>query len=183
MVDMSDLRRRMEGAIASLQHEFAGLRTGRASVNLLDTVQVDAYGSMTPLTQVASVSAPEARMLSVQVWDKTMVAAVEKGILNANLGLNPSVDGQTVRLPMPELTEERRKELAKLAHQAAENARISIRNIRRDGMDDVKKAQKDGDISEDVMHGKSDDIQKLTDEFIGTIDTSVKAKEEDILKV
>ncbi len=181
--DIGSLERRMDGAIASLSKDLSGLRTGRASANLLDSVQVDAYGSPMPLSQLGSVSVPEPRMLVVNVWDGSQVPAVEKAIRNADLGLNPSTEGQTIRIPMPELTEERRKELVKVAHKYAENARVAVRNIRRDGMDALKKSEKDGDISQDELHGRSDKVQKLTDSFIEKIDTALKSKEDDILTV
>ena len=179
--DVSDLRKRMEGAMKTLTNEFAGLRTGRASVNLLDSVMVDAYGSMMHLNQVASVNVPEARMLSVQVWDKSMVKAVEKAIAAANLGLNPVADGQLVRVPIPDLSQERRLELTKIAGKYAESAKVAVRNIRRDGMDHFKKLEKDGKVSKDEHHGKSEEIQKLTDEFIKKIDDALAAKEKEIM--
>lgn len=181
--DLNDLKRRMEGAAASFKQELSGLRTGRASTSLLDGVQVEAYGSMMPINQTGSVSAPEPRMLTVQVWDKGLVASVEKAIRAANLGLNPSVDGQLVRIPMPDLSEERRKELVKVAHKFAETARVAIRNIRRDGMDGFKKMEKDKAISEDESRGKSDQVQKLTNEFIGKVDELLKNKEKEIMTV
>ena len=181
--DINELRRRMEGAIKSLQHEFSGLRTGRASANLLDTVQVDAYGSMMPLNQVASVSVPEPRLISVQVWDKGLVKAVEKGISVAGLGLNPAADGQLVRVPIPELSQERRQELTKIAAKYAEASKVAMRNIRRDGMEDLKKKEKDGDISKDEHHKQSDVIQKLTDEYIKKVDDAYAAKQKDIMQV
>ncbi len=179
--DISDLRKRMEGAMKTLQHEFSGLRTGRASVNLLDTVMVEAYGSMMHLNQVANINVPEPRLLTVQVWDKSMVKAVEKAISTANLGLNPAADGQTIRVPIPELSQERRHELVKIAGKYAESAKVAVRNIRRDGMDHYKKLEKDGDISKDEHHHKSDEIQKLTDEYIKKIDDSLAAKEKEIM--
>lgn len=186
MADEFDLKayeKRMDGAISSLKTEFGGLRTGRASVHLLDTVQVPAYGSPTPLNQVASVSAPEARMLAVNVWDKSMVAATDKAIREASLGLNPIVDGQVLRIPIPPLSEERRKELAKVAGKFAETARVAVRNVRRDAMDTLKKAEKDGDINEDEHKSNSGDVQKLTDRMVSTIDEALKAKEEEIMQV
>lgn len=183
MTDLSDLKRRMEGAISSLATDFSGLRTGRASASLLESVTVEAYGSHMPLNQVGTVSVPEPRMLSIQVWDKTMVKAVEKSIQNAGLGLNPVADGQLVRVSIPELTEERRKELTKVAAKYAENARISIRNVRRDGMDAIKKMEKDGELSKDEMHDRGEEIQKLTDEFIAKVDETYVTKEQDILQV
>lgn len=181
--DIKTLEKRMEGALAALKTEFTGLRTGRASVHLLDTVQVSAYGSMMPLNQVASVTAPEARMLAVSVWDKSMVGAVDKAIREANLGLNPVVDGQTLRLPIPPLSEERRKELAKLAGKFAEAAKVAVRNVRRDGNDQLKAAEKKGDINEDQLKAKSNDVQKATDKVIGQIDEALKAKEQEIMQV
>lgn len=179
--DKADLKRRMQGAIESLKGDFAGLRTGRANVALLDPVMVDVYGSQMPLTQVGTVSTPEPRMLSVQVWDKSNVAAVEKGIRNSGLGLNPVTDGQTVRLPIPDLTEERRKELAKIASQYAENARIAVRNVRRDGMDAIKADEKAKEIGEDDRKRQETEVQKLTDEMIAEIDEVTASKEKEIL--
>jgi len=179
--DISGLRKRMDGALKTLAHEFSGLRTGRASVNLLDTVTVEAYGSFLPLNQVANINVPEPRLLSVQVWDKGMVKAVEKAISSANLGLNPAADGQTVRVPIPELSQERRVELVKIAGKYAENGKVAVRNIRRDGMEYYKKLEKDGKASKDEHHQKSDEIQKLTDDFIKKIDESLVAKEKEIM--
>ena len=169
--DKADIERRMNGAVDSLKSDLAGLRTGRANTSLLDPVMVEVYGSMMPLNQVATVSAPEPRMLSVQVWDKANVTAVEKGIAKANLGLNPMVDGQNVRLPMPDLTEERRKELAKLA----------IRNVRRDGMEALKDDEKKKEISEDERKRGEDEVQKLTDKYVADCDTAAAQKEKEIL--
>lgn len=182
-VDFAELKRRMDGAVSALKHDLAALRTGRASANLLDTVHVDAYGSKMPLNQVATISVPEPRMLSVQVWDKSMVSAVEKGIREANLGLNPITDGVNLRIPLPELNEERRRELVKLAHTYAENARVAARHVRRDGMDHLKKSEKDGDIGQDDMHRLADQVQKLTDDTIGDIDAAMAHKEEEIMQV
>ena len=179
--DKADIERRMNGAVESLKHDLSGLRTGRANVALLDPVVCEVYGSMMPLNQVATVSAPEARMLSVQVWDKANVIAVEKGIAHANLGLNPIVDGQTLRLPIPDLTEERRKELAKLAHQYAEKAKIAIRNVRRDGMEALKEDEKKKEISEDEHKRLDTEVQKLTDRFVGEVDAATEHKEKEIL--
>ena len=179
--DKSDLERRMAGAVESLKGDLSGLRTGRANTSLLDPVMVEVYGSMMPLNQVATVSAPEPRMLSVQVWDKANVTAVEKGIAKANLGLNPMVDGQNVRLPMPDLTEERRKELAKLAGQYAEQAKIAIRNVRRDGMEELEDDEKKKEISEDERKRGEDEVQKLTDKLIAEVDAATVAKEKEIL--
>ena len=183
MSEHKELRQRMEGAINNLKTELSGLRTGRASVNLLDPVMVDAYGSMVPLKQVANVSAPEPRMLTVQVWDKGMSKAVEKAISNANLGLNPASDGQLIRVPLPELTEERRKDLVKVAAKYAESTRVAIRNVRRDGMDDFKKQEKDGNISKDEHQKQADVIQKLTDEYVKKVDDLLAEKEKDIMTV
>jgi ribosome recycling factor len=179
--DKSDIERRMSGAVDSLKSDLSGLRTGRANASLLDPVQVEVYGSLMPLNQVASVSAPEPRMLSVQVWDRANVTAVEKGIARANLGLNPMIDGQTLRLPMPDLTEERRRDLAKLAGKYAENAKIAIRNVRRDGMEMLKEDEKKKDISEDERKRFEDEVQKLTDKFVTQADEAAAAKEKEIL--
>ena len=179
--DKADLDRRMAGATEALKHDLGGLRTGRASTTLLDPVSVTVYGSSMPLNQVATVSAPEPRMLSVQVWDKTNVGPVDKAIRSAGLGLNPIVDGQTLRLPIPDLTEERRKELAKLANQYAEKARIAARNVRRDGMDCLKTDEKKNVISEDERKRHEGEVQKLTDATIADIDAASAAKEKEIL--
>ncbi len=183
MTDMSDIDRRMDGAVKSLHAEFGGLRTGRASAGLLEPIMVEVYGSMMPLNQVGTISVPESRMLSVQIWDKGSVKAVEKAIRDSNLGLNPSVDGQSIRVPIPELSEERRKELAKVAGKYAENAKVAIRNVRRDGMDSLKKQEKDGDISEDDLRRLSDEIQKKTDAHIKLVDEALATKEKDIMSV
>ncbi len=182
-MNKDDLSRRMDGAIAALKQEFSGLRTGRASASLLEPIMVEAYGSSMPINQVGNINVPEARMITVQVWDKGMVGAVEKAIRDSNLGLNPASDGQTVRVPLPELTEERRKDLVKIAGKYAENARIAVRNVRRDGMDQLKKDEKDGNISQDEMHGQSDVIQKMTDDFVKKIDDLLASKEKDIMTV
>jgi ribosome recycling factor len=179
--DKSDLERRMHGAVESLKGDLGGLRTGRASVNLLEPVTVEVYGANMPLNQVATVSAPEPRMLSVQVWDRSNVTPVEKAIRNAGLGINPIVDGQNIRLPIPDLTEERRKELAKLAGQYAEKARIAVRNVRRDGMDALKIDEKKGDIGEDDRKRRETEVQKLTDSTIADVDAAAAAKEKEIL--
>ncbi|SFI90615.1 ribosome recycling factor [Sphingomonas sp. NFR04] len=179
--DKADLERRMAGAVESLKHDLTGLRTGRASTTLLDPVTVEVYGSHMPITQVATVSAPEPRMLSVQVWDKSNVGPVDKAIRSAGLGLNPIVDGQTLRLPIPDLTEERRKELAKLANQYAEKARIAARNVRRDGMDNLKTDEKKGVFGEDERKRHETEVQKLTDATIADIDAAASAKEKEIL--
>ena len=179
--DKADIERRMQGAIDSLKGDLGGLRTGRANTTLLDPVVVEVYGSMMPLNQVATVSAPEPRMLSVQVWDRANVTAVEKGIAHANLGLNPMIDGQTLRLPIPDLTEERRKELAKLAGKYAENAKIAIRNVRRDGMEALKEDERKKEISEDERKRGEDEVQKLTDRFVTEADAVAAQKEKEIL--
>ena len=179
--DKADIERRMKGAVESLKSDLAGLRTGRANTSLLDPVVVEVYGSMMPLNQVATVSAPEPRMLSVQVWDKANVTAVEKGIAKANLGLNPMIDGQNVRLPMPDLTEERRKDLAKLAGQYAEQAKIAIRNVRRDGMEALKEDEKKKECSEDERKRSEDEVQKLTDTYVAEADAAAAQKEKEIL--
>ena len=179
--DKSDIQRRMTGAIDSLKNDLGGLRTGRASTTLLDPVNVEVYGANMPLNQIATVSAPEPRMLSVQVWDKSNVGPVDKAIRAAGLGLNPITDGQNIRLPIPDLTEERRKELAKLASQYAEKARIAVRNVRRDGMDALKADEKKGEISEDDRKRLEAEVQKMTDGTISDIDGTSAAKEKEIL--
>jgi len=178
-----DISRRMEGAIDMLHTEFGGLRTGRAATSLLEPVTVQAYGSEMPMNQVGTVSAPEPRMLTVQVWDKTLVKAVEKAIMESGLGLNPAAEGQVIRVPIPALTEERRQELAKVAGKYAEETRISIRNIRRHAMDDIKKAEKDGEISQDAQHDYAQEVQNLTDAFITKVDEALSHKEEEIMQV
>lgn len=182
-VDYSDLQRRMNGAIGVLKTELAGLRTGRASAGMLDPISVDAYGSSMPLNQVATVSVPEPRMISVQVWDRSMVSAVEKAIRESSLGLNPVVDGQNLRLPIPELNEERRQELIKVAHKYAEQAKVAVRHVRRDGMDMIKKLEKDGDLSQDDSRVSSDRVQKLTDDMIAEIDAILAKKEQEISQI
>lgn len=174
---------KMNKALAILDKEFSGLRTGRASVNLLDPVVIEAYGSKMPLSQVGTVTTPDAKTITVQVWDKAMVKTVEKAIADANLGLNPSSDGQLIRMNLPTLSAERRKDLAKLAYKYAENTKIALRNIRRDGMDSLKKMEKDNIISKDEHHDHADEIQKLTDDFIKKVDASAKTKEEEILTI
>ena len=180
--EIEDLGRRMQGAIAVFVEELQGLRTGRASVGLLEPIVVEAYGNATPLSQVATISAPEPRLLTVQVWDKTLVKAVETGILSGNLGVNPVSEGQLIRVPIPELTEERRKELAKVAHQYAEQARISVRNVRRDGMDTLKKEERSGSISKDEHRTISAEVQKLTDTHIAKVTELLESKEQEILQ-
>jgi len=181
--DIDDIQRRMTGALEAVKKEFGGLRTGRASVSLLDPVMVDAYGQMMPINQVGTVSTPEARLLTVQVWDKSMVSATEKAIRDSGLGLNPATDGQLIRLPIPELNEERRQEMTKIAHKYGEEARIAVRNVRRHGMDELKRMEKDNEISQDEHHMWGDEIQKMTDATIKLIDDAMAAKEEDIMRV
>ena len=183
VLDMTDIKRRMEGALNSLKNDLAGLRTGRASANILDPISIDAYGQSMPMNQVGTVSVPEPRMISVQVWDKSMVGAVEKAIRESDLGLNPVTDGTTLRIPLPELNEERRREIAKVAHQYAEQARIAVRHVRRDGMDAIKKAEKDGDTGQDEARAASDNVQSETDAMIAEIDSIVAAKEAEIMQV
>ena len=178
-----DLKRRMEGALEVLRREFAGLRTGRASVSLLDPVMVDAYGSRMPVNQIGSVSAPEARLLTVQVWDRSLVNAVEKAIRNADLGLNPQSDGQTVRVPIPQLDEERRVEITRIAGKYAEQAKIAIRNVRRDGNDRLKRLERDGEISQDELHQRTSVIQELTDSEIDRVDELLDVKQTEIMQV
>jgi len=181
--DINELKRRMHGATGVLKTELSGLRTGRASAHLLDPVHVDAYGSQMPLNQVATVSVPEPRLLTVNVWDKSLVHAVEKAIVNSNLGLSPATEGQVLRLRIPELNEERRKELVKVAHKYAETARVAVRHVRRDGLDVLKKLEKDHQISKDDHERASTEIQKATDAVIGEIDQMLGAKEKEILTV
>jgi len=181
--DIEDLRRRMNGALSALKHEFSGLRTGRANAAMLDSVMVDAYGSATPLNQVGTVNVPEPRMLSVSVWDKTLVSAVERAIRNADLGVNPIVDGQNIRIPVPPLNEERRTEMVKLAGRFAETAKVAVRNVRRDGMETLKVMEKNGDIGEDEHKRLSDEVQSATDAEISEISESLLQKEEEIMQV
>jgi ribosome recycling factor len=181
--DINEIKRRMQGALQVLKQELGGLRTGRASASLLDPVQVEAYGTHMPLNQLATVSVPEPRLISVQVWDKSMVHPVEKAIISSNLGLNPATEGQVLRLRIPELNEERRKELVKIAHKYAETARIAVRHVRRDGLDVLKKLEKDHKISEDDGKRMSGDVQKATDHAIGEIDHMLAAKEKEVLTV
>ena len=181
--NIDDLKRRMQGAIGVLKQELGGLRTGRASAGLVDHVQVDAYGSHMPLNQVATVSVPEPRLLSVQVWDRSLVHAVEKGISAANLGLTPATEGQTIRLRIPELNEERRKELVKVAHKYAEAARVAVRHVRRDGLEALKKMEKDHTISEDEHKRHAEQVQKTTDQAISDVDHALAAKEKEIMTV
>jgi ribosome recycling factor len=181
--DIGDLKRRMQGATASLKHDLGGLRTGRASISMVEPVQVEAYGTHMPLNQVATVSVPEARMLSVQVWDKSMVKAVEKAIVDSNLGLSPATEGQVIRLRIPELNQERRKELVKVAHKYTEAAKVAVRHVRRDGLDVLKKLEKDHKISEDDEKRLAGDVQKATDAVITEIDQILATKEKEILTV
>ncbi|WP_114951199.1 ribosome recycling factor [Sphingosinicella terrae] len=180
--DKADIQRRMHGAVEALKHDLGGLRTGRASTALLDPIQVEVYGSNMPINQVATVSAPEPRLLSVQVWDRSNVGAVEKAIRNSNLGINPIIDGQNIRLPIPDMTEERRKELSKLAHQYGEKAKIAVRNVRRDGIDQLKQDEKKNEISEDERKRRETEVQKLTDEATAEIDQTLAAKDKEILQ-
>jgi len=182
-VDFNDLHRRMDGAVAAFKHDLASLRTRRASSNLLDAVQVQAYGTTMPINQVANVTVPEPRMISVSVWDKSMVSAVDRAIREANLGFNPIVDGTNLRIPLPELNEQRRKELVKISHGYAENARVAVRHVRRDGMEQLQKAEKDKTISADDLRIQSDRVQKMTDDTIAIIDSSLSEKEAEIMQV
>ena len=181
--ELKTFRDRMDKSIDALKHEFSGLRTGRANAGLLEPVMVEAYGNLSPLTAVAAISVPEPRMITVNVWDKGVVVSVEKAIRNANLGLNPIVDGQTLRIPVPPLTEERRKDLVKLAGKYAEQAKIAVRNIRRDGNDELKKAEKAGEISQDEQKRMETEVQKDTDAAIKRIDETLRAKEQEIMQV
>lgn len=181
--DLADVKRRMQGAVSSFKSDLASLRTGRASANLLDPIQVDAYGSLMPLNQVATVNVPEPRLISVQVWDRSMVKAVEKAIRDSNLGFNPDTEGQVLRIRIPELNEQRRKELVKVAHKYAEEARVAARHVRRDGLDQLKKLEKDGHVSQDELDRHSDQVQKATDQTIAEIDAALAAKEKEILHV
>ena len=181
--EMTEIKRRMDGALDALRREFAGLRTGRASVHLLDPVVVKAYGNEMPLVQVGTVNVPESRMITVQVWDRSLVPAVERAIRDAGLGVNPMSDGQLVRVPIPELSQERRQELSKIAHKYAEQARIAVRNVRRDGMDGLKKLEKDHKISQDEHRQRSDEVQKVTDQHIKMIDDALAQKEKEIMHV
>lgn len=182
-LDVNDLKRRMDGAIQSFKHDLGGLRTGRASASLLEPLTIEAYGSIMPINQVAQITVPEARMLSVSVWDKSMVGAVERAIRDSGLGLNPITDGMTLRVPLPELNEQRRKELVKIANQYAEGAKVAVRHVRRDGMDQLKKLEKDGTISQDDSRSLSDKVQKMTDETIVEVDKLLVSKEAEIMQV
>lgn len=181
-VDFSDIQRRMDGAINAFKSDLASLRTGRASANLLDPIQVQAYGSSMPLSQVGTVTVPEPRMISVNVWDKALVSAVDRAIRESNLGFNPIVDGTNLRIPLPELNEQRRKELVKIAHQYAEGAKVAARHVRRDGMEHLKKAEKDGEISQDDSRTQSERVQKMTDDTIAQIDSLLSEKETEIMQ-
>jgi ribosome recycling factor len=181
--DLKDIKRRMDGALEVLRREFAGLRTGRASASLLEPIQVDAYGTKTPLPQVATVNVPEPRMLTVQVWDKSLVKAVEVAIRDSGLGLNPASDGQLVRVPIPDLSEERRVEISRIAAKYAEQARVSVRNVRRDGMDKLKRMEREGELSKDEHHDWGHRVQELTDGHIKLIDEALATKEEEIMQV
>lgn len=182
-VNFRDLKRRMQGAVSVLKTELSGLRTGRASVNLLDPISVPAYGSQMPINQVATLSVPESRMLTVQVWDKSLVGAVDRAIREANLGLNPVVEGTLLRIPIPELNAQRRQEMVKVAHKYAEQARVAVRHVRRDGMDALKKLERDGAMSQDDVRIKHDETQKMTDDFIKEIDELLAGKEKEITQV
>ncbi len=182
MLDTDDLERRMEGAMVSLRTEFSSLRTGRASGSMLDPVMVDAYGAMTPVNQVGTVNVPEPRMVTVNVWDKSLVGKVEKAIRESGLGINPQLNGTIIMLPIPELNEERRRELTKVASQYAENARVAVRNVRRDGMDQIKKAKSDG-MSEDDQKFWETEVQEMTDRFVALIDDALEGKQSEIMQV
>jgi ribosome recycling factor len=181
--DLKDIERRMRGAVSVLKQEFASLRTGRANASILDPITVDAYGTPMPLNQLATITVPEPRMISVQVWDRNQVQAVDKAIRESDLGLNPVVEGQTLRLPIPELNEERRQEIAKVAHKYAEQARVAVRNVRRDGMDQLKRQEKAGDMGQDEQHTHGNEVQELTDAIIKEIDEALAAKEAEIMQV
>ncbi len=181
--DIKDLERRMDGASEALRREFAGLRTGRASVHLLEPITVEAYGATTPIVQVGTIAVPEPRMITVQVWDRSLVGAVERAIRDSGLGLNPAADGQLVRVPIPMLSEERRVELGKIAGKYAEQARIAVRNVRRDGMENLKHMEKDGEISQDEHHMWAEEVQTLTDEHVKLVDEVLAQKEAEIMQV
>jgi ribosome recycling factor len=181
--DLADVKRRMQGAVQSFKGDLASLRSGRASANMLDPIHVEAYGARTPLSQLATVSVPEPRLLSVQVWDRGMVGAVEKAIRESDLGLNPQTEGQVLRIRIPELNEQRRKEMVKVAHKYAEESKIAVRHVRRDGLDALKKLEKDGNLTKDEVQRESDQVQKLTDQHIAEIDQALAAKEKEILQV
>ena len=182
-IDLNDIKRRMDGAVTAFKSDIASLRTGRASANILDPVTVEAYGSRVPLNQVANITVPEPRMLGVSIWDKSMVNAVDRAIRESNLGLNPIMDGQNLRIPLPELNEERRKSLVKVAHDYTEKSKVAVRNVSRDGMDALKKAEKDGDIGQDDSRAQSEKIQKMTDDAISELDRLLAEKEREIMQV
>lgn len=181
--DLKDIERRMKGAVSVLKQEFASLRTGRANASILDPITVEAYGTPMPLNQLATITVPEPRMISVQVWDRSQVQAVDKAIRESDLGLNPVVEGQVLRLPIPELNEERRQEIAKVAHKYAEQARVAVRNVRRDGMDQLKRQEKAGEIGQDEQHTHGSEVQELTDAIIKEIDEALATKEAEIMQV
>jgi ribosome recycling factor len=181
--DLKEIERRMRGALTVLKQEFGGLRTGRANMSLLDPIMVNAYGSQMPLNQLATINVPESRLITVQVWDRSQVGAVERAIRESDLGLNPVVEGQLLRLPIPELNEERRHEIAKVAHKYTEQARVAVRNVRRDGMEHLKRMEKDGDIGKDEHHSLSTKVQELTDKIIKEIDETLASKEAEIMRV
>jgi ribosome recycling factor len=181
--DLKDIKRRMDGALEALRREFAGLRAGRASASLLEPVVVDAYGTKMPLNQVGAIGVPDPRLLTIQVWDKGLVKSVERAIMEADLGLNPQTEGQLIRVPIPDLTEERRHELTKIAHKYGEQARVAVRNVRRDGMDMLKRMEKAGEISQDDQHGWAKDVQQLTDDHVALIDKALETKEQEIMQV
>jgi ribosome recycling factor len=181
--DLKEIERRMRGALTVLKQEFGGLRTGRANMSLLDPIMVNAYGSQMPLNQLATINVPESRLITVQVWDRSQVGAVERAIRESDLGLNPVTEGQLLRLPIPELNEERRHEIAKVAHKYTEQARVAVRNVRRDGMEHLKRMEKDGDIGKDEHHSLSTKVQELTDKIIKEIDETLASKEAEIMQV
>ncbi len=183
IIDLADIKKRMDGSLSSFGKDLGGLRTGRASAALLDPVMVDAYGQKMPLNQVSNVSAPEPKLITVQIWDKSMVGPVEKAVREAGLGLNPVVDGQNLRIPMPDLNEERRRDLVKVAKGYAEDTKVSIRHVRRDAMEQLKKAEKDKEIGQDEARSDSDKVQKMTDEFVAEVDKVLAAKETEIMQV
>ena len=181
-IDLDDLERRMDGAMASLRHEFGTLRTGRASATMVEPIMVDAYGALTPINQIGTINVPEPRMVTINVWDKGMVGKVEKAIRESGLGINPQLNGTIIMLPIPELNEERRRELTKVAAQYAEHARVAVRNVRRDGMDQIKKAKGDG-MSEDDQKFWESEVQDLTNKYIGLVDKALESKQEEIMQV
>jgi len=182
-LDINDIRRRMDASLSNLATEFSGLRAGRASTGMLEPIMVDAYGSKMPMNQVGTISSPEPRLLTVSVWDASMAPAVEKAIRESDLGLNPATEGTMIRVPIPDLSEERRKDMVKVAGRYAEACRVAIRNVRRDGIETIRKAEKDGLISEDERHGQESDVQKLTDDFVKKVDEALASKEKEITQV